>query len=246
MRRGKSHKRLCIIIPAYNEAEVIGRVLDEIPLALTVAGHEVDVTTLVVNDNSSDDTRQVVAARPHVQLVNHLVQHGAGGATRTGMRYARTHGFDFAVTMDADGQHAFKDVRKVVGAIVDNKADFIIGSRLKDTAGMPWHRVLGNRGLNVITFMLFGVKVSDVQSGLRAFNKKALQKIHFHSSDFAFCPEMIWMAHLQKLSIAEIPIKAIYTDYSLNKGQLGQSDVTAGIRVVRQLLKQRFMRLINE
>jgi hypothetical protein len=90
------------------------------------------------------------------------------------------------------------------------------------------------------------VWVSDVQSGLRAFNKVALDKIRFHSSDFAFCPEMIWMAHSQKLRIAEVPVKAIYTDYSLGKGQLGQSDITAGVRVVRQLIKQRFMRLIHE
>ena len=110
---------------------------------------------------------------------------------------------------------------------------------------MPWHRVVGNRGLNVISFILFGIKVTDVQSGLRAFNRDALNKIQFHSNNFAFCPEMIWSAKLQRLRMIEVPVKAIYTDYSLSKGQLGQSDIAAGVKVVRQLVKQRLKGLLD-
>jgi glycosyltransferase involved in cell wall biosynthesis len=234
-------KGICVIIPAYNEAQVIGDVLDNVPRSIKVGKKTFPITIVVVNDGSADETHEVVLARRHVVLVNHILNSGAGGATRTGLRYAKDHKFDYALTMDADGQHEIGDVVKVAKAIIKDDEDFIIGSRLIDTTGMPRHRVLGNRGLNVISFILFGIKVSDVQSGLRAFNKKALHTIKFHSSNFAFCPEMIWSAKLQKLRIAEVPIKAIYTDYSLGKGQLGQSDITAGVRVVRQLVKQRLM-----
>lgn len=238
-------KGICIIIPAYNEAKVIGDVLDTLPQNIKIGKKTIPVTTVVINDGSSDDTAAVVTRRPGVMLVDHVMNSGAGGATRTGLRYAREEGYDYAITMDADGQHATEDVIKVAKAIAKGDADFIIGSRLINATGMPRHRIIGNQGLNVISFILFGIKVTDVQSGLRAFNRKALKKITFHSNNFAFCPEMIWSAKLQKLRIAEVPIKAIYTDYSLGKGQLGQSDIAAGIKVVRQLIKQRLMGLID-
>lgn len=237
---------VCILIPAYNEAKAIGEVIDDLPASVKVGKKEYPITVLVVNDGSSDGTHEVVLARRHVILINHVMNGGAGAATRTGLNYARDNGFDYVVSMDADGQHLKSDVIKVIKEIIKGKADFIIGSRLVDATGMPWYRVLGNRGLNVIAFVLFGVWVSDVQSGLRAYNKTALKKISFHSSDFGFCPEMIWVAHMQKLRIAEVPIKAVYTDYSLSKGQLGRSNIDAGVKVVQQLIKQRLMRLINE
>lgn len=239
-------KGICILIPAYNEAGALGQVLDGLPTSVEIRGKNVPVTTVVVNDGSTDNTGKVAASRKHVVVVNHVLNMGAGSATRTGLRYARENDFDFAITMDADGQHLKEDVVKVAKEISTGKADFIIGSRLVDSTGMPWYRVLGNRGINVIALVLFGIWVTDVQSGLRAFNRTALQKITFNSTDFAFCPEMIWMAKMQKLRIAEVPIKAVYTDYSLSKGQLGQSNIGAGLKVVKQLLKQRLMRLINE
>ena len=243
--QGRMGKKICIIIPAYNEGKVIGSVLDELPKEITVGNAKISITVAVINDGSTDDTIKVVNARPHVVLINHIMNSGAGGATRTGLRYARENGFDYALTMDADGQHATDDVVKVAKEIMKGESDFIIGSRLIDTTGMPLHRVVGNRGLNIISFILFGIKVTDVQSGLRAFNREALDKIRFHSDTFAFCPEMIWSAKLKKLRIAEVPVKAIYTDYSLGKGQLGQSDIAAGVKVVRQLVKQRLKGLID-
>ena len=236
---------ICIIIPAYDEGKVIGGVLDKLPKSISVNKKRVPISVVVVNDGSKDNTAEEVQARKGVALVDHILNQGAGGATRTGLRYAAKNDFDYAITMDADGQHHQKDVAKLAKAIVRGEADFIIGSRLIDASGMPWYRVLGNRGLNVISFVLFGIKVTDVQSGLRAFNQDALRKIQFHSNNFAFCPEMIWSAKLQKLRMTEVPVKAIYTEYSLGKGQLGQSDIAAGIKVVRQLLKLRFKGLLD-
>ena len=203
------------------------------------------VQVVVVNDGSSDTTADAVRSRKHVALVDHILNQGAGGATRTGLHYARRNDFDYAITMDADGQHHQKDVAKLAKAIVQDEADFIIGSRLIDATGMPLHRIIGNKGLNVISFVLFGIKVTDVQSGLRAFNRDALANIQFHSNNFAFCPEMIWSAKRAKLRMTEVPVQAIYTDYSLGKGQLGQSDIAAGVKVVRQLLKLRLKGLLD-
>ena len=241
----KPTEKICIIIPAYNEDEVISGVLDSLPRSVEVNKNILPITTVVVNDGSSDNTCAEVSKRDWVVLINHIMNSGAGAATRTGLSYARQHGFTTAVTMDADGQHHPMDALRLIKESLKGEADLIIGTRFKDTAGMPTRRIIGTRGLNFITFMLFGVLVSDVQSGMKAFNRRAIEKIRIRSNNFAFCSEIIWMAHVQKLRIAEIPIKVIYTKYSLSKGQLGQTDVVAGIRFLRQLLKQRIMRSID-
>src|SRR5690349_11712844 len=107
----KPEKTLAIVLPALDEGSVIGRVLDELPNSLRLNSKDFSVRVIVVNDASSDDTEKVVRRRPHVILINHLLQSGAGAATRTGLHYARNLGCDYAVTMDADGQHSTKDVK---------------------------------------------------------------------------------------------------------------------------------------
>jgi len=240
-----ANEKVCIIIPAYNEGTVIGSVLDALPRSVKIGKQVLPITTIVVNDGSADNTSTEVTKRPWAVLIDHIMNSGAGAATRTGLSYARQHGFTAAITMDADGQHHPDDAAKLINEILKSEADLIIGTRFKDTSGMPARRIIGTRGLNLITFFLFGVWVSDVQSGMKAFSRRAIEAIHIRSNNFAFCSEIIWMAHVQKLRISEVPIKVIYTTYSLSKGQLGQTDIVAGMRFLRQLLKQRFMRSIN-
>jgi glycosyltransferase involved in cell wall biosynthesis len=238
-------KRICIVIPAYNEGTVIGEVLDGLPTTVKNGKHSATFDTVVVNDGSRDNTADEVLQRPRIKLVNHIMNSGPGAATRTGLSYAREYGYDYAITMDADGQHHTDDVIKLAKAIMEDKADLIIGSRFFDTTGMPKRRIIGTRGLNFITFLLFGAWVSDVQSGMKAFNKRAIAVMRYRSNFFAFCSEIVWVAHRNRLRIAEVPIKVIYTEYSLAKGQLGQSDITAGLRFVRQMIKQRLMSFID-
>lgn len=232
---------IAIILPAYNEGSVIYKVLREIPRHLTIRKTTYAIKTIVVNDGSADNTAQQVAKLSHVHLINHIINQGAGAATRTGLAYAQQLGCNYAITMDSDGQHHIADVKKLATQITRNKADLIIGSRLIHTKGMPWYRIFGNKLLNVVTFLLFGVSVTDSQSGLKAFSQKAVEQIQYRSNNYAFCSEMIWQAKRAKLSISEIPIKAIYTDYSLAKGQTNL-DV---IHILRQLFKQRFIGLID-
>ena len=236
-----TNRKIAIIIPAFNEAEVIGKVLEQLPAKITAHGLGYDTFIIVVNDASSDTTATVVRRDRRVHLVNHLLNLGAGGATRTGLVYARQSGCDFAITMDADGQHAVEDVVKLARAITGGEADFIIGSRLMNADGMPRHRVIGNKLLSLITFLLFGVFVTDSQSGLKALNQVALAKLSFHSNNFAFCSEMIWKAKNQHLRIKEISVKPIYTSYSLAKGQ---SNIDA-IHIISQLIKRRLVELLD-
>lgn len=235
-------KSICVIIPAYNEAKVIDGVIDDLPEFIEFGKERLPICVVVVNDGSTDATAKIVAKRSKAKLINHAVNCGAGGATRTGLRYAREKGFMFALTMDADGQHATEDVIRLAKEILNKKADLVIGSRLLDKRGMVWYRLVGNYGLNIITFLLFGVLVSDSQSGLRAFNRRALKAINLYSSSYAFCSEMVWVAKRRGLKIAELPISAIYSDYSLGKGQSSWN----GFPLVTELVKRRVMDFLND
>jgi len=233
-----------VVMPAYNEAKVIGSVLDELPRSVRISGYLFNIRLIVVDDASLDSTAAVVEKRPDVKLIKHIINSGAGAATRTGMHYARSIGCEFVIIMDSDGQHSSKDVQRLIQTIAKNNSDLIIGSRLKQRNGnMPFTKKVGNIGLSVITFLLLGVYVTDSQSGLRAFNRKALEKIEFHSNNYAHCSEMIWKAHQSNLRISEIPVEAIYTDYSVSRGQ---KNITGAIEIIKQLIKRRLLSFINE
>lgn len=232
--------RIGVVIPAYNEGSVIDDVLSKVPRS--IAGHPVKI--IVVNDGSKDNTAEEVAKHKDVTLINHLLNSGAGAATRTGLTYAESVGYDLVATYDGDGQHHPQDLVKVIKAALDNKADLVIGSRLADLKGMPWYKTLGNFGLSTITYVIFGSFVLDSQSGLKAFNKLALSAVRFKSNDYAFCSEIIWRAKQHKLSIVEIPVRAIYTGYSTSKANR-QLKIN-GFNLIGQMLKRRFIGLINE
>src|SRR6218665_1938920 len=99
--------KVCIIIPAYNEEATIGSVVSATKKLFKA--HDIDTTIVVVNDASHDKTRQI-AEKNGAVVINHILNSGAGGATATGLLYAKKNKFDIAATMDADGQHDTKDV----------------------------------------------------------------------------------------------------------------------------------------
>jgi glycosyltransferase involved in cell wall biosynthesis len=232
--------KVTIIIPAYNEATVIGAVLDKLLKDLRNTGLN-KVSVVVINDGSKDNTAAEVTKRPGVKLVSHLLNSGAGAAIRTGLSYARDSGSYYAVTMDADGQHDSQEMARVLQELMKNKSDIVIGSRLINAGGMPWYRVMLNKGGGLFTFLLFGIYVGDSQSGLRGFNRKALKKITFHSNNYTYNSELMWRIKQNGLRVKEIPIQAIYSEYSLSKGQTNWEV----IHIVRQLLKYRFLEFFN-
>lgn len=225
-------QKAIIIIPAYNEGEVIEGVITSVQAALkSLKNIEADV--IVVNDGSSDNTKTV--AEKNTTTISHMVNMGSGAATRTGLEYAKRNNYDYAVTIDADGQHLATDLMKVINKLVTEDYDLVIGSRLLSAEGMPTHRVVGNKLLNLVTGIIFGVRVTDSQSGLKGFSKKAIEKIDIRSNGFEFCSEIVWRAKQSNLKIIEVPIKAVYTDYSLAKGQ---SNINA-LRIIKNLIMQK-------
>lgn len=235
---GRKSITVCIVIPAYNEEMVIGDVIKNTRNIFDKSHFDFEI--IIVNDQSTDNTEKA-AVDSGATVINHILNQGAGGATSTGLRYAEKYSFDIAVTMDADGQHDPKDVLSCVEESIKIKTDLLIGSRLIDSQGMSRVKVIGNKGLTFITWLLFGVNVTDSQSGLRVFSKQALDVLEWKSTGYEFCSEMIWRAKQANLIINEYPIKAIYTEYSKNKGQNNWN----AINIVRSLVRRRLVEMFE-
>ena len=232
-------KRVCVIVPAYNEATVIADVIQTSKEAFAkIKGFDIDI--VVINDGSRDKTSSE-AKKGGAIVVDHILNSGAGGATLTGLAYARKHKYDIAATMDADGQHAPEDVVKGIKKIDKSPSGLLIGSRLIDSEGMSKTKVLGNKGLSLITKVLFGVNVTDSQSGLRIYSRAAIEKLDWKTTGYEFCSEMIWRAKQLGIEIEEFPIQAIYTDYSRSKGQNNWN----AINIVKRLFKQRIVEIFE-
>jgi glycosyltransferase involved in cell wall biosynthesis len=235
----KKKLRVALVIPAYNEERVIKGVVSNLRTLFEMTDYTFQI--VVVDDGSKDKTAEE-ARLGGAHVIKHILNTGSGGATATGLSYSHQFGFDIATTSDADGQHAPEDVLAGVDRIVENAADLLIGSRLLDKQGMSHVKFLGNTGLSIITNILFGIRVTDSQSGLRVFSKAALSSLKWKTSGYEFCSEMLWRAKQLNLVIAEFPIKAIYTEYSKSKGQNNWN----AFNIIKSLLRRRLVEFFNE
>lgn len=231
--------RVALVIPAYNEGRVISGVINDLHETFKNSGYDYQI--IVVDDGSRDNT-VVEAQKAGAYVIKHILNTGSGGATATGLSYAYQNGFDVATTSDADGQHDSEDVLKGLYILAKSEVDLLIGSRLINKAGMSRVKILGNSGLSFITYMLFGINVTDSQSGLRVFSKRALAGLKWKTSGYEFCSEMLWRAKQIGMNIDEFPIKAIYTDYSEAKGQNNWN----GFNIVKVLIRRRIVEMFSE
>ena len=218
-----------IVMPAYNEERTIAKVIK----GLKNEGYN---NIIVVDDGSTDSTYRI-AKNENVIVYSHSINRGLGGALATGIKAAIENNADLIVTFDADGQHDPKEIRKVIEPLQRNQADFVIGSRLLDSKGMPLIRKIGNWGFNVITLILFGIWTTDSQSGLRAFSAGAARKIEIRTNRMEVSSEFFAEIRRNKLRFMEVAIKPIYTEYSLKKGQ---SSLNA-FKILFKLILRRIM-----
>ncbi len=215
-----------IIVPAYNEAQVIAATLKELRVSLNKANIAADI--LVVDDGSSDATG-VVALQYCDLLLTHRQNCGLGAALGTGIEYAKRHKYDYCVTFDSDGQHDGADIAKALVKL-QSGYDVVIGSRFIGThSGMPKARRAILFFGNLITFMFFGIWTSDSQSGFRGLSRRAISSLSIKSNRMEVSSEFFGEIHRLGLKFCEIPIHIRYTPYSLHKGQ--QNSASASVLV---------------
>lgn len=198
-----NHSKILIIIPAYNEASNIGDVLKEI------AKDAPKADILVINDCSTDNTAKIVEQH-NVKCIANLFNMRYAWAVQTGLKYARDHNYDYAILMDADGQHIANEVVKLYESATDTDSDIVIGSRyLKDFGyPCPFFRKIGTKFFSFLIKLFTGQRIADPLSGFQCLNKRV---INYYSScgNYPEFPDanLIIEMLLKGYKISEIPVK---------------------------------------
>ena len=194
--------KIIVGIPAFNEEKNIAAIMTRLS--------DVADTVIVCNDGSSDLTSNI-AEKMGAVVVNHEKNLGYGGAIRSIFTKAKNVEGDVLVTFDADGQHRVEDIENVVAPIINQEADIVIGSRfLDDESDVPNYRKLGIKVITQVTNASIKQKLTDSQSGFRAYNKKILDSIQLSDLGMGISTEILIKASSNGYRITEVPIKINY------------------------------------
>ncbi len=205
-------QKIAVVVPAYNEAEVIAGVVAEIQKAG-------NYLVVVVDDGSKDSTFHSAANCEGIVVLRHRINRGKGAATKTGIVAANRLGADIVVTMDGDGQHDPGDISALVQPIVDGTFDVVLGSRPKRRGEMPVVKIIANKIGNVVTWLFYGIYVADSQSGFRAYSSFAANIIDTKADKYEYDSKVIREINNNRLKFTEVEIKVRYTEYSMGKVQ---------------------------
>ncbi|NOZ64108.1 MAG: glycosyltransferase family 2 protein [Caldiserica bacterium] len=210
---GKRLKKICALIPAYQEEERIGEVVKR---TRKIAG----VDEVIVVDDGSVDRTSEVAERSGATVLKHVKNAGKGKSLQTGFSYAVSKGFDAVVTLDGDGQHLPEEIPLFIEKASKEDADIVVGSRMEDPQGMPPVRYWTNVITSLITTMLAGTRIRDSQSGFRLIRSRVLQEVSLESPKFAVESELLIKAGKKGFKIREIPITSVYLPDSTRKSKI--------------------------
>lgn len=221
------NSNIYIIIPAYNEEAVIVGVVNEIKNA---GFHNI----VIIDDGSSDKTFEKASSVENVIALRHKINRGKGASTKTGIEAAKLLGANIIVTMDGDGQHDPKDIEKLIEPILNDQAEVVLGTRLLNPVGMPWYKIIQNKFGNLVTWYLFGLYVTDSQSGFRAYSRRAAEVINTRGDRYEYDSEVLREIYIYKLKFQEAPIKVRYTAYSM--GKIEKQGFLNGVKTVYKMV----------
>jgi GT2 family glycosyltransferase len=230
-------KEIVIIIPAFNEAENLKELLPRIPSKIK----EEKVGVLVVDDGSSDNTKNVVLKAGHM-VVQNKINRGQGAASRLGYDVLTRNNIKFGVTMDADNQHLPEEIEKVVAPVLDNEYDLVIGSRILGESYKS--SFLRNVGIHFFTRTInfaTGVRLTDSSSGFRAFNVNKISTLNLREDQFQTA-EVIVEASKKGLRIGEVPITIVKRKHGVSKKG---RDIKYGLFFAKTILKSWWRKSVN-
>jgi glycosyltransferase involved in cell wall biosynthesis len=195
-------KKICILIPTYNNEKTLKRVIDGV----------LDYTEsiIVVNDGSTDSTSQILAQYPQITVLSLSENKGKGNGLKIGFRKAKELGYHYAITIDSDGQHYPDDIPVFVETLIgENKDVLLIGNRNMSQDGIPKKSSFGNRFSNFWFWFETGIKLEDTQSGYRLYPLLKIPKKYF-TPKFEFEIEIIVRTAWRHIPVKNVPIKVLY------------------------------------
>lgn len=211
-------------IPAFNEEKNIGSI---------VAKLKNKYDHVIVCDDGSSDMTTTIASSLGACVVKHEKNLGYGSAIKTIFSEARKIDGDVLVTFDADGQHQISEIDSVLQPILENNADIVIGSRfLGKTKDLPKYRKIGIKTITGLTNMTTGSKITDSQSGFRAYSRKALHEIMPTESGMGLSTEILIKASKKQMRITEVPITITYEGSTHS-----QEPISHGTAVIMSTIK---------
>ncbi len=193
--------KVCVIIPTYNNHKTLKRVIDGV---LQYTGN-----IIIVNDGSTDSTPQILQHYPQIMQVHQPVNKGKGIALQTGFTVARDVGYEYAITIDSDGQHFPDDLPAFIDVLEAEGEALLIGSRNMEQEGVPKKSSFGNKFSNFWFWFETGIKLQDTQSGYRLYplNKIPLKS---YTNKFEYEIEVIVRTAWKGVPVKNIPVKVLY------------------------------------
>lgn len=196
---------ICVLIPTYNNARTLERVLEGV-LSLVP-----DERVLVINDGSTDATAEILGRyASRVEVLTHSVNKGKGKALRTGFSRAIQKGFTYALTIDSDGQHYPEDIPVLVDTLVRNPGACIMGARNMEQEGVPQKSSFGNKFSNFWFLVETGIRLPDTQTGYRIYPLEKVKQLHVLTSKFELEIEVIVKLAWRFVPFVAVPVRVKY------------------------------------
>lgn len=192
----------CVIIPTYNNEVFLAGVIKDVA---QYSNH-----IIVVNDGSADNTKAIIESFSFVQLISYDINAGKGLALRKAFAYAGEKGYQYAITIDSDGQHFAKDLPTFMEKLLVEKNVLIIGARNMDQAFVPGGSSFGNRFSNFWFKLETGISLPDTQSGYRLYPLAVINKMRFFTRKYEFEIEVLVRAAWKGVKILSVPVAVYY------------------------------------
>lgn len=203
IRKAFETHNACVLIPTYNNASTL-------PTLLTDIARYTD-RIIVVNDGSTDDTLAIASQHP-IEVVSYTQNKGKGWALRQGFKKAVELGYEYAITIDSDGQHFADDLVVFLKAIDQYPNAIIIGARNMEQRSVPGKSSFGNKFSNFWFWVETGIKLPDTQSGYRLYPVTSLSKLTFVTRKYEFEIEVIVRAAWKGIDVTCVPVKVFYPE----------------------------------
>lgn len=195
--------KLCVIIPTYNNDTTIAKVINDVK--------QYTCNIIVVNDGSTDNTQNIISEITDIEIHTYSKNKGKGYALQQGFKTALNLGFNFAITIDSDGQHFAEDIPVFVKKLQENKNVLLIGARNMSQDGVPGKSNFGNKFSNFWFKIETGKSMPDTQSGYRLYPIHRYKKMLYFTRKYEFEIEIIVRSAWKGIEIDSVPIKIYYS-----------------------------------